>query len=324
VVVGGAQRIDSVVAGLAALTAAGIADDAPVLVHDAARPGVTPELLEAVLEAVRAGGAAIPASPVPDTLKTVASDGRVLGGIDRDAVVAAQTPQGATLAALRAALEEAHAWGRRVTDEAAALTAAGTNVRTVPGDLANRKLTEPGDEALLRGALVNRAAPLAWPSAEAGQRVGIGFDAHRFDASRTLRLGGVTHAGEVGLAGHSDGDAALHALIDALLGAVAAGDIGTLFPSTDPRWRDANSSDLLRLTVEQLATAGWRPVGIDLTIVAAHPAITVRRDEMRARIAALAGVEIGGVSVKGTTSDGLGFAGSEGLAAYAAVTVAPA
>jgi 2-C-methyl-D-erythritol 4-phosphate cytidylyltransferase/2-C-methyl-D-erythritol 2,4-cyclodiphosphate synthase len=128
----------------------------------------------------------------------------------------------------------------------------------------------------------------------------------------------------MGLAGHSDGDAALHALIDALLGAVAAGDIGTLFPSTDPRWRDADSSDLLRLTVEHLATAGWRPVGIDLTIVAAHPAITARRDEMRARIAALAGVEIGVVSVKGTTSDGLGFAGREGLAAYASATVAPA
>ncbi len=323
VVAGGAERIDSVVAGLAALTHAGTPEDAPVLVHDAARPGVTPELLESVLAGVRAGGAAIPASPVPDTLKSVANDGRVLGGVDRDTLVAAQTPQGATLAALRAALEEAHAWGRRVTDEAAALTAAGTNVRTVPGDPANRKLTEPGDEALLRGALAARSNPMRAHHGEVGQRVGIGFDAHRFDTSRPLCLGGLAFPGEPGLAGHSDGDAALHALIDALLGAIAGGDIGTHFPPADERWRDADSADLLRIAIEHLAAAGWRPVGVDLAIVAARPAIAERRDEMRARIASITGLSIDAVSVKGTTSDGLGFAGREGLAAYAAAMVGP-
>jgi len=319
---GGERRIDSVVAGLQALTAAAVADETPVLVHDAARPGVPAEVLRAVLDAVRGGAAAIPVVAVPDSLKSVAADGRVLGNMDRESLVAAQTPQGATLVALRSALEEAHAWGRDVTDEAAALTTAGYTVHTVPGLLAGRKLTEPDDLALLRGAVAAWAAPFAARQVEPGQRAGVGFDAHRFEAGRPLRLGGLEFPGEPGLAGHSDGDAALHALIDALLGAATAGDIGSLYPAEDDRWRKADSGDLLRGAVTGLAAAGWRPVAVDLTIVAAHPAIAPRRDEMRARIGTLLGLSPDDVSVKGTTSDGLGFAGREGIAAFAVAIVA--
>jgi 2-C-methyl-D-erythritol 2,4-cyclodiphosphate synthase len=156
-----------------------------------------------------------------------------------------------------------------------------------------------------------------------GQRAGIGFDTHRRESGRTLMLGGLEYPDEDGLAGHSDGDAALHAVIDALLGAVGAGDIGSLYPHDDERWRDADSAALLRGAVERLAAAGWEPSSIDLVIVTPHPAVAPRRDEMIERIAGLCGLATDHVAVKGTTSDGLGFAGAEGIAAYAVALVAP-
>jgi 2-C-methyl-D-erythritol 2,4-cyclodiphosphate synthase len=264
---------------------------------------------------------AIPVVDLHDSLKKVDSTGRVVAAIDRQGVAAAQTPQAATLVVLRAALEEAQAWGRKFTDEAEALAAGGVGVNTIAGEAGNRKLTEPGDEVLLAGLLASRAAPLVAPEVGPGERAGIGFDAHRFAEGTPLRLGGLAFPGEPGLAGHSDGDAALHAVIDALLGAAAAGDIGALYPPSDERWRDADSSDLLRGAVERIASAGWRPVSIDLAIVAAHPAISPRRDEMAARVASLCGIAADGVSVKGTTSDGLGFAGEEGVAAFAVAVI---
>jgi 2-C-methyl-D-erythritol 2,4-cyclodiphosphate synthase len=155
-----------------------------------------------------------------------------------------------------------------------------------------------------------------------GEQWGIGFDAHRLAAARPMRLGGLTWADEPrGLEGHSDGDAALHALIDALLGAAGLGDVGTLFPSADPGWEGANSVDLVALAVTRLGEAGWRPVRADLIIVAARPAIAPRRDEMATRVAALMRVPADAVSVKGTTSDGLGFAGGEGIAAWVVAAV---
>jgi 2-C-methyl-D-erythritol 2,4-cyclodiphosphate synthase len=188
----------------------------------------------------------------------------------------------------------------------------------------NRKLTEPGDDAMLRAAVAGWAAPMAAPAAVAeGARAGIGFDAHRLEPGRPMRLGGLDWPGEAaGLAGHSDGDAALHAVIDALLGAAGLGDIGSLYPADDERWAGADSGELLQGAVERLGAAGWRPSNVDLVVAARRPPIAPRRDEVIKRIAALCGLEPDAVSVKGTTSDGLGFAGEEGVAAFAVAVVA--
>jgi len=324
IVAGGEERTDSVVAGITVLTAAQIPEDTPVLVHDAARPAASAELMVRVVTAVRAGTGVVPLVPVTDSLKTVDDSGRVLATVDRDAVQAAQTPQGATLEQLRAAMEETHAWGRPVTDEAAAMTSGGIGVRSVDGEPVNRKLTDPGDDAALRAILAGRTTPLRPPATTDGMRAGIGFDAHRLEAGRELRLAGLAFPGEMGMAGHSDGDAALHAVIDALLGAGGVGDVGTLFPSDDERFRDADSGELLRLAVTRLQEAGWKPASLDLAIVARRPPIAPRRDEIVKRLAELTGMDPTAISVKGTTSDGLGFAGAEGIAAFAVATVAPA
>jgi 2-C-methyl-D-erythritol 4-phosphate cytidylyltransferase / 2-C-methyl-D-erythritol 2,4-cyclodiphosphate synthase len=324
IVAGGMERTDSVVAGIAALTAAGVSEDTPVLVHDAARPAATVELMVRVVAAVRAGTGAVPLVPVADSLKVLDGAGAVQGVVDRDAVHAAQTPQGATLRQLRAAMEETHAWGRPVTDEASAMASGGIPVRSVDGEPMNRKITELGDEAMLRAILAGWSAPVSAPAVEEGMRAGIGFDAHRLQEGRELHLAGLAFPGETGLAGHSDGDAALHAVIDALLGAAALGDVGALFPPEDERFRDADSGELLRMAVTRLADAGWRPAGLDLAIVARRPPIAARREEIVARLAELIGLASDAISVKGTTSDGLGFAGSEGIAAFAVATVARA
>jgi 2-C-methyl-D-erythritol 4-phosphate cytidylyltransferase/2-C-methyl-D-erythritol 2,4-cyclodiphosphate synthase len=324
VVVGGEERADSALAGIAALTAAKFPEDAPVLIHDAARPAASTELMERIVEAVTPTDGAVPVVTLHDSLKHVDTSGRVVGAFEREGLALAQTPQAATLVVLRAALEEAQAWGRKMTDEAAALGAGGVVVHSVPGEAGNYKLTEPGDERLVAGVLATRSMPLSAAGLGTGHRSGIGFDAHRFAEGTPLRLGGLSFPGEIGLAGHSDGDAAMHAVTDALLGAAAAGDIGSLYPPDDERWKDADSGELLRGAVETLQAAGWKPVSIDLTIVAAHPAIGPRRAEMAQRIASLCGIETGAVGVKGTTSDGLGFAGAEGIASFAVAVIAPA
>jgi 2-C-methyl-D-erythritol 4-phosphate cytidylyltransferase/2-C-methyl-D-erythritol 2,4-cyclodiphosphate synthase len=321
VVAGGEERADSALAGIAALTAAGFPEEGTVLIHDAARPAASTELMERVVAAVTPTTGAIPVATLHDSVKKVDSGGRVVAAIDRQGLAAAQTPQAATLVVLRAALEEAQAWGRKFTDDAEALATGGVAVNVVAGEPGNRKLTEPGDEQLLSGVLAARAAPLAAPAVGEAQRAGIGFDAHRFDPGRRLQLGGIAFPAEPGLAGHSDGDAALHAVIDALLGAAAAGDIGSLYPSSDERWSGADSAELLRGAVERIGSAGWRPVSIDLTIAAAHPEIAPRRAEMVARLAGLCGVAAEAVSVKGTSADGLGFAGAEGIAAFAVAVI---
>jgi 2-C-methyl-D-erythritol 4-phosphate cytidylyltransferase/2-C-methyl-D-erythritol 2,4-cyclodiphosphate synthase len=326
VVPGGEVRADSVIAGLWALTGAGYDDDTLVLVHDAARPALTRDLVEAVASAVAGfDGAVVPVVPVVDSLKRVRND-RVAGPVEREEVAAAQTPQAAHLGALRAAIEEAHAWGRPITDDVGALAAAGVPVLVVPGDPQNRKLTEPGDLIAMRGFLAARASGGIEPGRTAdvpkGTRVGIGFDAHRLVEGRPMRLGGVDFPGEpMGPEGHSDGDAALHALIDALLGAAALGDVGTLFPSADESWRDASSADLLTRAVSRVADAGWRPTSADVSVAVARPAIAPRSDEVAARIAGLLGLAPAAVSIKGTTSDGLGFAAGEGVAAWAVAAI---
>jgi 2-C-methyl-D-erythritol 4-phosphate cytidylyltransferase/2-C-methyl-D-erythritol 2,4-cyclodiphosphate synthase len=322
VVAGGEERADSVLAGIAGLTRAGFPEDAAVLIHDAARPAASSELMERIVNAVTPTDGAVPVVPLHDSLKHVDNSGRVVGAFDRDGLALAQTPQAATLVVLRAALEEAQAWGRKMTDEAAAFGAAGIVVRSVPGEPGNQKLTEPGDEAIVAGVLAARSMPLVAPAVGEGQRAGIGFDAHRFGDEGALRLGGVEFAGEPRLVGHSDGDAGLHAVIDALLGAAAAGDIGTLYPPGDPRWQAADSGLLVRGAVSTLAAAGWRPITIDLTIVAAHPEIAPRRAEIAKRLGELCGIDAAAVGVKATTTDGLGFAGADGIAAFALAVVA--
>lgn len=321
VVAGGEERADSALAGIAALTAAGFPEDFPVLIHDAARPAASSELMLRVADAITETDGAIPVVTLHDSLKRVDSTGRVVAAMEREGLAAAQTPQGATLVVMRAALEEAQAWGRKMTDEASALAAGGVVVHGVAGEPGNHKLTEPGDEALVAGVLAARSLPITAPAVTEGQRAGIGFDAHRFGAEPPLHLGGLAFPEEPGLEGHSDGDAALHAVIDALLGAAAAGDIGSLYPPDDERWRNADSGDLLRGAIDRLGSAGWRPISVDLAIVGAHPQIGPRRDEMAARIADLCGIEPDAVGVKGTTSDGLGFAGAEGLAAHAVAVI---
>ena len=322
VVPGGATRADSVIAGLVALTDAGFGDKTVVLVHDAARPAVTPELVSTIADAAAGGEwAVVPVIPVVDSLKRV-RDERVVASVARDEVAAAQTPQAARLGDLRAAIEEAHAWGRPVTDDAGALAAAGVSVHTVEGDPANRKLTEANDLVMMRAVLAAAATQLEGAAHPSGPRSGIGFDAHRLAEGRPMRVGGLSWEGESrGPLGHSDGDAVLHAIIDALLGAANLGDVGTLFPADEAAWEGVDSADLLVRAVERIAAAHWRPTGVDVTVAAVSPNIASRREELRDRIGGLLGIARDEVSVKGTTSDGLGFAGDEGIAAWAVATV---
>lgn len=324
VVRGGDARADSVIAGLWALTGAGHGDETLVLVHDAARPAVTIELVASIVAAATGGEWAVaPVVPVVDSLKRVRG-GKVVQPVEREEIAAAQTPQAARLGDLRAAIEEAHAWGRPITDDAGALAAAGVSVHTVDGDPANRKLTEPNDVIAMRAILAARAMPLDTEPHAPGTRTGIGFDAHRLVEGRPMRLAGLTWADEPrGPIGHSDGDAALHALIDALLGAAALGDIGTHFPPGEEAWGGADSVELLAQAVLRLAKAGWRPVSVDVTVAAASPSIATRRGEAVARLAELLRVGPDAVSVKGTTSDALGFTGAEGIAAWAVATIEP-
>jgi len=322
IVAGGEARADSVIAGLWALTGAGHDDETLVLVHDAARPALTGELIATIVAAaVGTERAVVPVVPIVDSLKRIRGD-RVVAPVERDEVAAAQTPQAAGLGALRAAIEESHAWGRPATDDAGALAAAGVPVHTVPGDPVNRKLTEPSDVAPMRAILAERVVALTGVEIRAGGRVGVGFDAHRLAGGRPMRLGGLTWEDEPrGPIGHSDGDAAIHALIDAVLGAAGLGDVGTLFPSDEAAWEGADSADLLARAVRRLAEHGWRPSSVDVAVAAARPIIATRRDELASRIAGLLGIRPEAVSIKGTTSDGLGFAGDEGIAAWAVAAV---
>ncbi len=321
VVPGGDVRADSVIAGVWALTGAGHDDDTLVLVHDAARPALRTELVETIVAAAAPTDAAvIPVVPVVDSLKRIRGE-RVVAPVEREEVAAAQTPQAARLGALRAAIEEAHAWGRPITDDAGALAAAGVPVHVVPGDPENRKLTDPGDLVSMRAVLAARSTLVAPLDPVAGSRSGIGFDAHRLVEGRPMRIGGVDFPDETrGPEGHSDGDAVLHALIDALLGASQLGDIGVLFPPGAEAWAGADSAELLARAVGRMRDAGWRPVSADVAVAVMRPSIAPRRIEIAARIGGLLGVDGTAVSIKGTTSDGLGFAGDGGLAAWAVAT----
>jgi 2-C-methyl-D-erythritol 4-phosphate cytidylyltransferase/2-C-methyl-D-erythritol 2,4-cyclodiphosphate synthase len=300
---GGERRQDSVRAGFEALERASpdAAGDRVVLVHDGARPAVPAALIAAVVEAAARHGAAIPVVPVAETLKRIDGD-MITATVDRAGLAAAQTPQGVRRGLLRTALASPEARDGTWTDEAALLEACRIAVHVVPGDPANLKVTVPAD-------LARAADLLAGPVPV--RRSGIGHDAHPFGPGESLRLGGIEITGAPRLHGHSDGDVVLHAVADALLGAAGQGDLGRLFPADASTPAGVDSRELLAQVVSRLADAGWRPVGVDLTIVAHRPRLAAHLDGMRASIAAVLGLEMAAVSVKASTgnldgSDGAG------------------
>jgi 2-C-methyl-D-erythritol 4-phosphate cytidylyltransferase/2-C-methyl-D-erythritol 2,4-cyclodiphosphate synthase len=304
VVEGGERRQDSVRAGVAAMErlVPDPAGDRVLLVHDGARPVIRPALVSAVVAAAGRHGAAIPVVPVVETVKRLDGD-RVVGTVDRAMLAAAQTPQGFRRSVWRVADADPVAADGTWTDEAALLEACRIDVHVVPGDPANLKVTMPAD-------LARAAADLLPPvTGSPLRRFGIGHDAHPFGPGAPLLLGGIAIDGAPRLAGHSDGDVALHAIADALLGAAALGDLGRLFPATSATPAGIASGDLLTSVVGRLADAGWRPVAIDVTIIGARPRLSGRLDEMRTVIAGLLGLDIGTVSVKASTGN---LDGSEG------------
>jgi 2-C-methyl-D-erythritol 4-phosphate cytidylyltransferase/2-C-methyl-D-erythritol 2,4-cyclodiphosphate synthase len=292
---GGPRRQDSVRAGFEALErdSPDSEGDRVVLIHDGARPAVPRAVVEAVVAGARRHGAAIPVVPVGDTLKLV-DGGRVSQTVDRESIAAAQTPQGFQRRLLRTALASPLATDGTWTDEAALLEACSIDVHVVPGDPANVKVTLPAD-------LERVAALMAASSPE--RRSGIGGDSHPFGPGGPLRLGGVEIPGAPALHGHSDGDVALHAVADALLGAAGLGDLGRMFPPGPDTPSGVDSGDLLASVVARLAEAAWQPVAVDLTIVGARPRLAAYLDPMRDAIAARLSIASPLVSVKASTGN---------------------
>jgi 2-C-methyl-D-erythritol 4-phosphate cytidylyltransferase/2-C-methyl-D-erythritol 2,4-cyclodiphosphate synthase len=307
---GGATRQASVRAGLEALAGHG---PAVVLVHDAARPFASPALIERAIASAR-HGAAIPGLAMTDTIKEVDQGGRVVRTLDRAALRGIQTPQAFAFDALLAAHRKASAAGRDdFTDDAALAEWAGMTVGVFDGEAGNVKLTTPEDFSRAEERLMAGLGDI---------RIGNGYDVHAFAAGDHVWIGGVRIAHERGLTGHSDADVGLHALVDAILGALADGDIGAHFPPSDAKWKGASSDRFLRFALERVAKRGGRVVHLDLTIVCEAPKIGPHRDAMRARIAEIAGISIDRVGVKATTSEKLGFTGRrEGIAAMATATI---
>jgi 2-C-methyl-D-erythritol 4-phosphate cytidylyltransferase/2-C-methyl-D-erythritol 2,4-cyclodiphosphate synthase len=304
--IGGATRALSVRAGLAALEAP---DETPVLVHDAARPLVGRAHVAALLAALEGADAALPALAVADTLRRV-EDGRTVT-VPRDGLWRAQTPQ----AARKGRLETAYArWAGpgEPTDDAAVVEADGGRIALTAGDPALMKLTFPEDfdmaERLAQGARTIR--------------IGQGFDAHRWGPGEAVWLCGVRIDHDQTLIGHSDADAGLHALTDAILGAIGEGDIGDHFPPTDAQWKGAASDLFLRHAAGMVTARGGRILNVDVTLICERPKIKPHRAAMRQRLADILGLPLDRVSVKATTTEGMGFTGrQEGLAAQAVALV---
>ncbi len=308
---GGVSRQASVRLGLESL-----AEIQPekVLIHDGARPFVSDALIDRVIEALETSPGAIAAVPVTDTLKREA-EGRIAGTLDRAALWRAQTPQGFRysdiLAAHRRAVDEL---GDALTDDAAVAEHAGLEVALVEGSDDNVKLTTPRDLA--------RAELRLGGAAAFDIRTGSGFDVHRFGPGDHVVLCGIAVPHEQGLLGHSDADVGLHALTDALLGAMALGDIGQHFPPSDARWRDANSAIFMKHAAQLVAERGARVLNVDVTLICERPKVGPHRAAMIARVAELLDIEPSRVSVKATTTERLGFTGrGEGIAAQATVSL---
>lgn len=298
-VTGGATRQESVARGLEAIKEAD-----QVLIHDAARPDVPHHVIARLLDALAGSDGAIPALPVVDSLAI--ADGEVMAGsAEREILRRVQTPQAFRFDAIRSAHEN-WAGPTDAGDDAQVLRAAGGMVALVEGDERLSKLTFAED----------------FMTAIPDIRTGMGFDVHRLAPGEELWLGGIRIEHDKGLAGHSDADVALHAITDALLGAIGDGDIGTHFPPTDPQWKGASSDRFVAYASELVVKAGFAIANVDLTIICEAPKIGPHRPAMRERIAALLGIDMSRVSVKATTTERLGFAGrGEGIAAQAIATV---
>lgn len=299
---GGAERADSVRKGLAAI------DGDAVLVHDAARPFCPPAVVERLIAQLEFFEGAAPVLAVGDTLARVSD--QLEEPVDRSGMVRVQTPQAFRLDALRQAYAD---WsGSAPTDETTVLRAAGMQVAAVEGDPTLEKLTTLAD--------FQRAEQ--WLSGRLSPRTGMGFDVHAFAGEGPIMLGGVPVPHSRGLAGHSDADVVLHAITDALLGAAGLGDIGEHFPPSDPQWKGAPSDRFLRHALELLEARGAIVDHVDCTIIAEEPKIGPHRSAMRERIAEIAGLATTQVSVKATTTEGLGFTGRrEGIAAQAVASI---
>lgn len=299
---GGIERADSVRAGLDA-----IAGDA-VLVHDAARPFCPPAVVDRLVAQLEFFEGCAPVLPIGDTLAR--GTGQLGEAVDRTDMVRVQTPQAFRLNALRQAYAR---WsGTTPTDETTVVRAAGMSVATVEGDPALEKLTTSAD--------FDRAEQ--WLAGHLSPRTGMGFDVHAFSGEGPITLGGVEISHPRGLAGHSDADVVLHAITDALLGAVGLGDIGEHFPPSDPQWRGASSDIFLRHAVRLLQSKGAIIDHVDCTVIAEEPKVGPHRQAMRTNIAQIAGLELDQVSIKATTTEGLGFTGRrEGIAAQAVASI---
>ncbi|MGB3488474.1 MAG: bifunctional 2-C-methyl-D-erythritol 4-phosphate cytidylyltransferase/2-C-methyl-D-erythritol 2,4-cyclodiphosphate synthase [Xanthobacteraceae bacterium] len=308
---GGATRQASVRAGLEALVAT--APDI-VLIHDAARPFANDALIARAIEAATKTGAAVPVIPVTDTIKQVDTDGHVDATPERAKLRIAQTPQAFRYDVILEAHRRAAREGRDdFTDDAALAEWAGLTVATFEGDPANMKLTTPEDFAREEARLGAALGDI---------RTGTGYDVHAFGDGDHLMLCGVRVPHNRGFLAHSDGDVGLHALVDAILGALADGDIGSHFPPSDPQWKGAASDKFLVYAMERVKARGGRVAHLEVTMICERPKIGPLRDTMRARIAEITGLPLSRVAVKATTSERLGFTGrEEGIAATASATI---
>jgi len=304
VVAGGERRQDSVANAFAR-----VSERAEIVViHDAARPLVTDDLIRRTVEAASEFGAAIAALPARDTVKRADAQQMIAGTLPRREIFLAQTPQAFRSEVLRAALALSTA-GTDATDEAMLAEQAGHRVRLVEGDPRNIKITTPDDLAIAESFLGASASML---------RIGNGYDLHRLVAGRPLILGGVTIPFDRGLQGHSDADAVCHAVTDAILGAAGAGDIGRHFPDTDPLWKDANSLELLGRAAAIVREAGLAVVNLDLVVIAQQPKLVPHIDAMRSNLAGALGCATGQVSIKGKTNEGVDSMGAgESIAVHA-------
>jgi 2-C-methyl-D-erythritol 4-phosphate cytidylyltransferase/2-C-methyl-D-erythritol 2,4-cyclodiphosphate synthase len=308
---GGATRQASVHAGLEALVA-----QKPdiVLIHDAARPFVSEGVISRAIDAAARTGAAIPTVAVADTIKLIDASGNVVDTPERARLRIAQTPQAFRYEIILEAHRRAAREGRSdFTDDAALAEWAGLTVATFEGDALNMKLTTPED-------FVREEARLA--SLLGDIRTGTGYDVHAFGEGDHVMICGVRVPHAKGFLAHSDGDVGLHALVDAILGALADGDIGSHFPPSDAKWKGASSDQFLKYAVERVTQRGGRIANLEVTLICERPKIGPLRDTMRARISEISGVDISRVAVKATTSERLGFTGrEEGIAATASATI---
>lgn len=314
VCLGGAERYDSVWNALQAVPA----ETEIVAVHDAARPLASPALIAAVVADARAHGAALPATPVSDTVKRSLDGISALETVDRRELYAVQTPQVFRRGLLVDAYRTAHEAGFTGTDDASYVERLGHPIRLTPGERTNLKITVAEDLRTAEALLGEKQSEMA------EIRTGFGYDVHQLVMGRPLVLGGVTlhHPERLGLDGHSDADVLLHAISDALLGAAALGDIGRHFPNTDPRYAGISSLLLLGEVASLLGREGWRIVNVDAMLLAERPKISPHVETMRAHIAHALEIDLGRVSIKATTNEKLGFEGrEEGMAAHAVATI---